>query len=91
MVGGQLTNFKVVISAAPGTNQAWVFHINRALAASSGSGTSQASCTIGTGQTSCTIAGPVTFNDADRLSIRAIRTGSAPQVRVAFKADYAFN
>jgi hypothetical protein len=84
MIAGQLTNFRVVINAAPGGTNSWTFHIDR-------NDASQASCTITGSATSCTIAGPVSFSNGDRFAVAANRSGSAPQTRVAFKAEYTFS
>jgi hypothetical protein len=79
---GSLTNFKVVLSAAPGTG-VWTVHVLK-------DGVSQGSCTISAAATSCTIAGPFAFADGNRLNVLLDETtAGAAATRVAFKADYA--
>jgi hypothetical protein len=91
MLAGDLSNFKVVLSAAPGAGDSWTFHIARASGTGSLTDVSGASCTIAETATSCTIAGPVTFADGDLFTVHAVEGGNAAQTRVAYKANYTFN
>ena len=96
MLAGSLTNFKVVLSAAPGTSGAnpdrWIIEIR----VNNGAPPASATCTITNTETSCTIAGPIVFANADRLSIQAVEAtgtgigGNNNATRFAFKADYTF-
>ena len=96
MVAGSLTNFKGVVSTAPGTSlglpNQWVYEIrvNDVVAAGG-------TCTITGTETFCTIPGPIAFGNGERLVVK-IHEVTAPgfggvnaATGAGWKAVYSFD